>query len=430
MSNPPNLEQYKKQAKDLRKAHENGDLLAAECIKEHLPRLADTSIEEILAGDFVLQEAQHVVACRHGYKNWDWLRAVATQGFDLIARLSDREVQLLLRVVAGDGLVRSLKGIIGSAVADKILSNKSERTRGETVAAVEALEDVDPVQVDRTRLAILKHVADLAKEGDIAWPEGDATPVQPKKKVAEIDPRLLHLLSRPLEEMDTDEVVELFAGMAVQTQRAGVVPLATLEKHIASPFLREALQLTVDATEPALVQDILMTRCKLAAMPARRTRGIMVVEGIMAMVSNDPPRMVHYKLSAIYQAERVDVWDGPNEVGADDLIARLRRTPFAQMDFAKVDEFLTDMADLWRRERIDGLRALLEAVGYPLLRRALELVCADIDHDELVQTLEMQQEEELGQVELRYKMVAVGIGSVWDLKTPEETVAAVRQVVG
>ena len=96
------------------------------------------------------------------------------------------------------------------------------------------------------------------------------------------------------------------------------------------------------------------------------------------------------------------------------------------MSFAEVDAFITDMAGLWQRERVAGLRPLLAAVDYPLLHRALEMVCADANHDELMQTLEAQMEEQLRQIELRHAMVGVGIRAVWELQSPEETAAVLR----
>jgi len=67
----PNFEQLKKQAKDLRKAHQSADAETAARIEAHLPRLAKASEEEILQGDFSLQEAQHIVAREYGFKHWE-----------------------------------------------------------------------------------------------------------------------------------------------------------------------------------------------------------------------------------------------------------------------------------------------------------------------------------------------------------------------
>ena len=59
----PSLEQFEKQAKDLRKGHQPVSTEAAERIKVYLPRLSAASVDEILQGDFSLQVAQHAIAC-------------------------------------------------------------------------------------------------------------------------------------------------------------------------------------------------------------------------------------------------------------------------------------------------------------------------------------------------------------------------------
>jgi hypothetical protein len=113
----PNLEQYKKQAKDLLEAHRSGDAEALALLRQHLPRLADVPDEEVLACNLSLQEAQHVIACRHGYRNWDWLRIIALCDFDLLAQLDDREIQGHLHWCDHGSLLQALKGIEDSPAA-------------------------------------------------------------------------------------------------------------------------------------------------------------------------------------------------------------------------------------------------------------------------------------------------------------------------
>ena len=78
----PSLENLKKQAKSLHKAHRSGDSEAADRIKTHLPRLADASAEEILQSDFSLQEAQLVVAREYGFPSWPRLVEAVSQAED------------------------------------------------------------------------------------------------------------------------------------------------------------------------------------------------------------------------------------------------------------------------------------------------------------------------------------------------------------
>ena len=72
---PPkaNLEHLKKQAKDLLRAHRDGEPQACKRIGECLSRLSRTSEEEIRAVEVSLQEAQHVIAREYGFAGWSKL---------------------------------------------------------------------------------------------------------------------------------------------------------------------------------------------------------------------------------------------------------------------------------------------------------------------------------------------------------------------
>ena len=69
----PNLEQLKKQAKDLLKAVKAGDASVCPVLRLHA-RFADSPDEAILGADLSLQEVQHVVALQYGFKDWSALR--------------------------------------------------------------------------------------------------------------------------------------------------------------------------------------------------------------------------------------------------------------------------------------------------------------------------------------------------------------------
>lgn len=69
----PNLENLKKQAKQLVKGHKNGQVEAFTRIKTHYPKLVDASVGEILSADFSLCNAQFVVAREYGFATWQEL---------------------------------------------------------------------------------------------------------------------------------------------------------------------------------------------------------------------------------------------------------------------------------------------------------------------------------------------------------------------
>lgn len=70
----PQLEQYKKQAKELVKAHGEGDAEAGTRIRDWLPRASTSSVATILAERFTLSDAQLVLAREHGFQSWPKLK--------------------------------------------------------------------------------------------------------------------------------------------------------------------------------------------------------------------------------------------------------------------------------------------------------------------------------------------------------------------
>ncbi len=70
----PSLEQLKKLAKDLVKAHEGKLPAALALIREHLPAAAGKSDDEIARYLFALHDAQSVIARQHGFASWNALR--------------------------------------------------------------------------------------------------------------------------------------------------------------------------------------------------------------------------------------------------------------------------------------------------------------------------------------------------------------------
>ena len=70
----PSLENLKKQAKDLLKAHKKGDADACKTLRL-LHRFAKTSDEDTLAADVALHEAQYALAMDYGFENWAELKA-------------------------------------------------------------------------------------------------------------------------------------------------------------------------------------------------------------------------------------------------------------------------------------------------------------------------------------------------------------------
>jgi ankyrin repeat protein len=70
----PNLEQLKKQSKSLLKAHQEASPDAFARIRQHHPRLKNSSQDAIRNGPFTLADAQLVLAREYGFASWTKLR--------------------------------------------------------------------------------------------------------------------------------------------------------------------------------------------------------------------------------------------------------------------------------------------------------------------------------------------------------------------
>ena len=77
----PNLEQYKKQAKDLLKQWTANDPLALRRVTEHHPRFSSDATSALGARRFALSDAQLVLAREHGLRNWpEFAREIRRRG--------------------------------------------------------------------------------------------------------------------------------------------------------------------------------------------------------------------------------------------------------------------------------------------------------------------------------------------------------------
>ena len=70
----PNLENLKKQAKQILRWHRERHYPVAAQIREHLPRFANMSDSEIVAASFKLSNAQEIVARQQGFDSWQALK--------------------------------------------------------------------------------------------------------------------------------------------------------------------------------------------------------------------------------------------------------------------------------------------------------------------------------------------------------------------
>jgi len=545
----PSLEQLKKQAKDLRKRHQSASTEAAEWIQVYLPRLSAASVDEILQGDFSLQEAQHVIACEYGCKHWQMLcsvvaadlnmlaglsdahiqdvlrqidqqdctrafngagsivswrlmsnmsqhvrtiiteeievnpglpeaeriaarhkvlckalemaaagqiewaggvdlavfaadvalfeKAIERVDFDLLAGLDDRDTQTLLRMVDQKDLVTALKGA-AEPVCDRFLRNMSARVRGFIGSEIE-LSQAEPDDSKSVRRRILVQAGGLAARGLLQWPKGNAS--MPEAQGAqgaqyEVPEDVTELIARPLDQLTANDMADLWLGIAHQARKQGILSLQPIEQQAVDPFLREALQLVVDGTEPDLLRDMLQTRLVRAILPQQETRCRMIIEAMMAIQAGDNPGVIRQKVGAFYLASSDAMQDNDRSVGptTDELAAQLRQRPVGKMNFDQVADLMTDLGLLARNERIVGFKGLPAALedkrdmSSEVLRRGLEILLAGAEPNEVMNALESMVVTRLGGLEKAHRMIIEGVAGTQAGRQPEDIVEAVRQV--
>jgi ankyrin repeat protein len=140
---PVNLEQQRKRAKELRRAHGEGSAGAAARIAHHLPRARGSSAVEVLAAPFTLSEAQLVVAREAGFRSWPAMKRQLELG--ALDEAGNTEA-LLAAAVAGNAA-----GVRAALARDPAAARRSVHAAaalGDAEAALTLLAS-DPGAADR-----------------------------------------------------------------------------------------------------------------------------------------------------------------------------------------------------------------------------------------------------------------------------------------
>jgi len=118
LADAPNMEQLKKQAKDLQKGHQAKNPDAAVRIREYHPLFASFSPSDILSGSFTLIDAQLTVAREYGFSSWPKLKkhveSLPLAG-QLKAAINANDVLLVKQMIGKDrSLLRAAMGYGGA----------------------------------------------------------------------------------------------------------------------------------------------------------------------------------------------------------------------------------------------------------------------------------------------------------------------------
>ena len=430
----PDLLQLKHQAKDLRKAHREGDNRAYARIREFLPRCASASEAEIGAGEFSLKEAQHVIACEYGFKHWEMLRAVVEVDFDLLANLSDGEAQALMREIDQKDMTVALVSV-SAAVQEKFLSNVSARVASFKRADIE-VSQVTVGEIEDARRRILQQTAFCVGQGVIQWPEGQKRQEGGRKADPFKAPRdLEEIASRPLDQLSVDDLANLWRKLAEQAQSNGILSLNDYADSITDRFLYEALQLAIDGCDAGLLRDIMETRLDYTILQRQKTRGKIVIEGTMELLAGDHPAIMHHKLAIFVSEPSPDWGEETDEVTAAELAAQVHQTPMAEIPLEQLVDLYVQVAQLIRAKDGEVLGTLRDALSQKrdaiseLMHRGLDMMLDEIDPSHIFESMETQLETRLDAVVKVHRMAIEGVCALQSGKEPREVEEAVRAVV-
>ena len=359
--------------------------------------------------------------------------AIERVDFDLLAGLDDRGAQTLLRMVDQKDLVTALKGA-AEPVRERFLRNMSARVRGFIESEIE-LSQADSNYSKSVRRRILIQTGGLAARGLFQWPTGNASMPEAQGAQYAVSEDVTELIARSLDQLTANDMADLWLGIANQARKEGILSLQPIEQQAVDPFLREALQLVVDGTEPDLLRDMLQTRLVRAILPQQETRCWMIIEAMMAIQSGDNSGVIRHKMATFYLASSDAMQDNDRSVEptTDELAAQLQQTPVRKMNFDQVADLLTDLGLLARNEHIAGFKGLPAALedkrdmSSVVLRRGLELLLAGAEPNEVMNVLESMVATRLGGLEKAHRMIIEGVAGTQAGRQPEDIVEAVRQ---
>jgi hypothetical protein len=311
-----------------------------------------------------------------------------------------------------------------SAARTAALSNMSQRVQRFIEEEMEFLGDQVRAEAPAAQRRILRVLHDLAQQGQVDWPHGEADSRVGPERAERMDRARVAIdyLRQPLEGQSPEQVAEMWQQVAAQATQHGILSLAYEAAEAAEPLVTEGLQLTLDGTEPALIEDLLRTRLECVLLPRMVAAAAMVAQAAAGVRAAESPVLVLHRLCARFCTfgEETDAAAHLDpRISTDELAGRLRAQPFASLDNAARAVLLAHVGCLARSQGLASLAALVDATDDEMLRLALGLLAREVDASELAQTLERHSSERLRQARARWVMCITGVRMMQDGERPE-----------
>jgi flagellar motor component MotA len=347
--------------------------------------------------------------------------------FGDIAKLTDREIQMILREVDTRDLAVSMLGA-NEAVNERYFANVSNRIGNLLREEMAARGEMSASDTAEVQSRIVETILQLRDHGQIVWPKENEKP-RPKGElgegyVAAKERVKAQLAEKSYLDMNCEGITEAIVGLANVARAEGILELETLVDTASNDLLLTGIGLAVDGTEPELIQTILETRTEYLVLHCVTTCRMMM-EGFMSIQCNDNPRIVEQKLRAFYVAppSKRSLFEG---VSIDDLKTQVQNTPHTLWMFDEVTDLMTDASIVARWQGVAALEPLVSLAKLKLLQLGLRLTVDEVELELTQNILETHLVHLEHHLMTKCRMVMEGIMSIQSGDHPNVVESKVR----
>ena len=338
----------------------------------------------------------------------------AVQVIDDLVKLSDEQIQALLRHVNPTHLALALTGT-SEEVRRHVYANASEYV----VAIKEAIAlsgSVSTDEIEGERVRIVERAQQLVASG-----LGTKMSEESASRMSALRSRLE---GAAFSDLSCDEIEKVFTQMAEVAIREGILALQAIADLPDDELFCLGLHLVIDGTEPEEIQAILEARTDVL-IHHQETRYKVIIDGVSALGSGKHPGLVDLALKSLYIPDATRSGRGKKTSAAEPSVKRLtnklKRTPFSQLTLDEMTDFIVGMAIVAQSEGIGCLGEMVRLIDEEFLADSLGMavegeVCGktftSLAPHLIQRILEIRMEALLRGRRVRYQMIAEGMRSI------------------